>query len=175
VRDAVLALATCHNVTPITNDDGSVTYQASSPDEVAIVSWTESVGLTLVLRDRTTMTLKSSAGEFYTFDILMVFPFTSESKRMGIIIKDRQTDVITFIQKGADVIMAQNVMKNDWLEEECGNMAREGLRTLVIARLKLSLETYETFSQAYKTSQLSLSAEERYKDSERGDICYDIS
>src|SRR5580693_5727641 len=38
-------------VTPVTNDDGSVTYQASSPDEVAIVKWTSSVGLTLTFRD----------------------------------------------------------------------------------------------------------------------------
>ncbi|KAI0282657.1 hypothetical protein BC826DRAFT_1064313, partial [Russula brevipes] len=45
VRDVVLSLALCHNVTPVTNDDGSVTYQASSPDEVAIVKWTESVGV----------------------------------------------------------------------------------------------------------------------------------
>jgi hypothetical protein len=39
-------------VTPVQNDDGSVAYQASSPDEVAIVKWTEAMGITLVARDR---------------------------------------------------------------------------------------------------------------------------
>ncbi|WVQ85164.1 hypothetical protein IAT38_007329 [Cryptococcus sp. DSM 104549] len=154
VRDAVMALATCHNVTPVANDDGSVTYQASSPDEVAIVQWTESVGLTLTARDRTSMSVRSAQGTTYTFDILAVFPFTSESKRMGIIVRDRASGGITFVQKGADVIMSRIVQKNDWLEEECGNMAREGLRTLVLGRKRLSDDAYATFDKRYRAAQL---------------------
>lgn len=61
VRDVVLALALCHNVTPVHEADGTVAYQASSPDEVAIVRWTESVGLALVSRDRTSMSLRFTA------------------------------------------------------------------------------------------------------------------
>ncbi len=48
---------------------------------------------------------------------------------MGIVIRERGTGEITFYQKGADVVMAKIVAQNDWLDEECGNMAREGLRT----------------------------------------------
>nr|XP_018266345.1 phospholipid-translocating ATPase [Kwoniella dejecticola CBS 10117]OBR88503.1 phospholipid-translocating ATPase [Kwoniella dejecticola CBS 10117] len=160
VRDAVLALATCHNVTPVTNDDGSVTYQASSPDEVAIVEWVESVGVKLIHRDRTSMTLQSTAGTQYIYDVLYIFPFTSESKRMGIIVRERSTGMITFVQKGADTIMAKLVQKNDWLEEECGNMAREGLRTLVLGRKKLTESTFSEFDSRYKKAQL-ISGEER--------------
>ncbi|KAK4684635.1 phospholipid-translocating ATPase, partial [Tremellales sp. Uapishka_1] len=154
VRDAVMALATCHNVTPVTNDDGTVTYQASSPDEVAIVQWTESVGMTLISRERTSMSLRSSAGLVLTFDILAIFPFTSESKRMGIVVRNRDTGELMFAQKGADAVMAALVQKNDWLEEECGNMAREGLRTLVVARKKLTEEGYLAFDRRYKDAQL---------------------
>lgn len=143
-----------YQVTPVTNDDGTVTYQASSPDEVAIVEWTESVGLTLSSRDRTSMTLRTPTHSTLTFDILYVFPFTSESKRMGIIIRDRTSGQIQFVQKGADVIMTKIVQKNDWLDEETGNMAREGLRTLVIGRKKLSTESYEAFDKRYKQAQL---------------------
>lgn len=138
----------------MSNDDGTVTYQASSPDEVAIVEWTESVGLTLISRDRTSMTLRSSDSTTLTFDILAVFPFTSESKRMGIIVRNRQNGSTTFVQKGADVIMAKLVQKNDWLDEECGNMAREGLRTLVVARKRLSDDAYGSFDRAYRQAQL---------------------
>lgn len=145
---------TIYQVTPVINDDGTTTYQASSPDEVAIVQWTESVGLTLTSRDRTFMVVRTSAGRSLTFDILSIFPFTSESKRMGIIIKDRETGGITFVQKGADVVMSKIVQKNDWLEEETGNMAREGLRTLVLGRKKLSEETYAAFDKAYRAAQL---------------------
>ena len=98
VRDAVEALALCHNVTPmneyqaveeeIVNLDGlKVSYQASSPDEIALVSWTESVGLTLVNRGLTTMTLRTPYNKYLNYDILQIFPFTSETKRMGIIVR----------------------------------------------------------------------------------------
>ncbi|KAJ8073629.1 putative aminophospholipid-translocase [Marasmius tenuissimus] len=159
VRDVVLSLALCHNVTPVTNDDGSVTYQASSPDEVAIVTWTQSVGLTLVFRDRTQIHLQTPSGNILKYQVLDIFPFTSESKRMGIIVKDvthTQEGEITFYQKGADVVMAKIVQRNDWLEEECGNMAREGLRTLVVARKRLSPTAYETFKGAYHRASVSL-------------------
>ncbi|KAJ3835493.1 protein transporter [Lentinula raphanica] len=165
VKDVVQSLALCHNVTPVTNDDGSVTYQASSPDEVAIVSWTQSIGLTLVYRDRTKMVLRAGAfsssqsqttsENLLTFDILSLFPFTSESKRMGIIVRDCATGEISFLLKGADVVMARIVQRNDWLEEETGNMAREGLRTLVVAKKKLSATAYAEFEKAYHIASTS--------------------
>ncbi|KAJ9123974.1 hypothetical protein QFC22_000765 [Naganishia vaughanmartiniae] len=157
VRDAVLALAVCHNVTPVQNDDGSVTYQASSPDEVAIVQWTESVGITLIARDRKQMTLRDPTGGLHVYLILAVFPFTSESKRMGIIVREAATGEVTFVQKGADVVMSAIVQKNDWLDEECGNMAREGLRTLVIGRKRLSEDAYRRFDKRYKEAQVNIS------------------
>ncbi|KLO13604.1 protein transporter [Schizopora paradoxa] len=156
LKDVVLSLALCHNVTPVSNDDGTVTYQASSPDEVAIVKWTESVGLTLVFRDRTRMQLQTPEGTRMEFEVLDIFPFTSESKRMGIVVRDVSSGEILFLQKGADVVMTKIVMRNDWLEEECGNMAREGLRTLVIGRKRLSEQTYGMFKERYHEASIQL-------------------
>ncbi|KAK2460436.1 hypothetical protein APHAL10511_007601 [Amanita phalloides] len=156
VRDVVLSLALCHNVTPVSNDDGTVTYQASSPDEVAIVTWTQSVGLTLVFRDRTRIELQDPMGSRLKFEVLNIFPFTSESKRMGIVVKDVQSGEITFLQKGADVVMAKIVQRNDWLEEETGNMAREGLRTLVMARKRLSSPLYNEFKAKFHEASIKL-------------------
>ncbi|KZP33190.1 phospholipid-translocating P-type ATPase [Athelia psychrophila] len=156
VRDVVLSLALCHNVTPVTGDDGSVTYQASSPDEVAIVRWTESIGLTLVFRDRTRIELQTPSGGRIVFDVLDIFPFTSESKRMGIVVRDQSTGEISFFQKGADVVMTKIVMRNDWLEEETANMAREGLRTLVMARKRLSARQYDEFRQRHHEASVRL-------------------
>ncbi|RDB17601.1 putative phospholipid-transporting ATPase IIB [Hypsizygus marmoreus] len=156
VRDVVLSLALCHNVTPVTNDDGTVTYQASSPDEVAIVKWTQSIGLTLVFRDRTRIDLQTPSGSIISFEVLDIFPFTSESKRMGIVVRDRQTGEITFLQKGADVVMTKIVQRNDWLEEETANMAREGLRTLVMARKKLGAQLYKDFKARYHEASVRL-------------------
>lgn len=156
VKDVVLSLALCHNVTPVTNDDGTVTYQASSPDEVAIVQWTESVGLTLVFRDRTRIDLQLPDGSTLSFEVLEIFPFTSESKRMGIVVRDKASGEISFLQKGADVVMAKIVQRNDWLEEETANMAREGLRTLVVGKKRISTEAFEEFRARYHDASVRL-------------------
>ncbi|CCO30161.1 phospholipid-translocating ATPase [Rhizoctonia solani AG-1 IB] len=156
VRDAVLALALCHNVTPVTNDDGTVTYQASSPDEVAIVKWTESVGLTLTSRTRTQIELQTPDGTTLIYSILAIFPFTSESKRMGIVVQSMETHEIMFVQKGADTVMARLVQRSDWLEEETANMAREGLRTLVCGRRRLTSEEWAAFETAHKAASIRL-------------------
>lgn len=71
----------------IQNEQNVVTYQASSPDEVALVQWTQEVGLTLNKRDLSSMQLKTPDGRLVNYSILQVFPFTSETKRMGIIVK----------------------------------------------------------------------------------------
>jgi phospholipid-translocating ATPase len=148
-----------------------VSYQASSPDEVALVQWTQEVGLALSRRDLSSMQLRGPDDRLYNYTILQVFPFTSETKRMGIIVKvclkrkiecwffffflidetdfyrlqDLQTGEIVFYLKGADVVMSPIVQYTDWLDEEVGNMARDGLRTLVVARKMLSEEQYLDF------------------------------
>ncbi|XP_070132003.1 probable phospholipid-transporting ATPase IIB isoform X17 [Equus przewalskii] len=174
VHEAVKAIALCHNVTPVYEaragvtgeteyaevdqdfSDENRTYQASSPDEVALVQWTESVGLTLVNRDLTSMQLRTPGGQILTYCVLQMFPFTSESKRMGVIVRDESTAEITFYMKGADVAMSTIVQYNDWLEEECGNMAREGLRTLVVAKRALTEEQYQDFESRYSQAKLSV-------------------
>ncbi|KAL1493903.1 hypothetical protein ABEB36_009585 [Hypothenemus hampei] len=176
IKDAVQALALCHNVTPTyendSNDSNSVTseaeadqhvqnaaveviYQASSPDEVALVHWTQEVGLALFRRDKESMQLKAPGGRLMNYAILQIFPFTSETKRMGIIIKDLTTGEILFYLKGADVVMAAIVQYTDWLEEEVGNMARDGLRTLVVAKKVLTEEQYLDFEKRYNAARLS--------------------
>ncbi|KAF2755652.1 phospholipid-translocating P-type ATPase-like protein [Pseudovirgaria hyperparasitica] len=173
VRDVVLALALCHNVTPTNEEEAGktvTTYQASSPDEIAIVRWTEAVGVRLLQRDRQSMVLQSvdTGNVLVRVKILNVFPFTSEGKRMGIVVKflegtesdARDGGEIWFYQKGADTVMTSIVAANDWLDEETANMAREGLRTLVVGRKKLSQETFNDFATQYTQASISLQSRE---------------
>uniref|UniRef100_A0A8C5AT17 Phospholipid-transporting ATPase n=1 Tax=Gadus morhua TaxID=8049 RepID=A0A8C5AT17_GADMO len=170
VHEAVKAIALVHNVTPVYEANGVTdqaeaeqhyedtcrVYQAASPDEVSLVQWTESVGLTLVGRDQSSMQLRTPSGQILNFTILQIFPFTYESKRMGIIVRDESTGEITFYMKGADAVMAGIVQYNDWLEEECGNMAREGLRVLVVSKKSLTEEQYQDFEARYVQAKLSV-------------------
>ncbi|KAJ5166441.1 uncharacterized protein N7482_005222 [Penicillium canariense] len=173
VRDIILALALCHNVTPTGEEEENgrkvTNYQASSPDEIAIVRYTEEVGLKLSYRDRQSIVLESTDSKqvVVRVKILDIFPFTSESKRMGIIVQFEQSEAVLetgasaepeiwFYQKGADTVMTSIVAANDWLDEETANMAREGLRTLVVGRKHLSPQQYQDFAGKYKQASLSL-------------------
>ena len=110
--------------------------------KVALVQWSEEMGLALIERTLTSLKLRTPDVEIVGYTILQIFPFTSETKRMGIIVKDEKTNEITFYVKGADIVMSSIVQFNDWLEEEVDNMAREGLRTLVVAKKLLSFDQY---------------------------------
>lgn len=183
MQQAVEAIALCHNVTPLydevvptgygsSDQPQQISYQAASPDEVALVTWSESVGIALVQRDMSSMQLRVPTSEVTRrFTILQLFPFTSETKRMGIIVKvisdsyfdlmcvtlqDETTDEITFYMKGADSVMSTIVRYNDWLEEECANMAREGLRTLAVAKKPLTHEQYAEFEVITIVSSLNV-------------------
>ena len=174
VRDVVLALALCHNVTPTSEEtaDGQsiTTYQASSPDEIAIVRWTEAVGLKLLHRDRTSIVLQSAKTERVVVRVkILVYIFHLPLKENGWALSssshnpknDMSADVnedseIWFYQKGADTVMSSIVAPSDWLDEETSNMAREGLRTLVIGRKKISPAQYNEFSQQYTQASLVL-------------------
>lgn len=156
VKTAILAMALAHNVTPTMDDNGQIQYQASSPDEVALVKFTESVGLTLYQRSLQVIRLRNPKNEFEEYEILNIFPFTSETKRMGIIVRENSTGKITLYMKGADVVMSRIVQANDWLDEECGNMAREGLRTLVFGKRDLSVKEYEEFAERYQKAKTSI-------------------
>ncbi len=84
------------------------------------MKFTESVGLVLAERSLHTITLRNPTGATEEYEVLNIFPFTSESKRMGIIVREQSTNVITFYVKGADTVMAKMVLPSDWLDEECG-------------------------------------------------------
>ena len=62
-RDLITALALCNNVTPI-YEDKIKTFQASSPDEIALVEYACKVGLELFHRTPNQIMLKYQNSEF---------------------------------------------------------------------------------------------------------------
>ena len=165
VRDLITALALCHNVTPTypdENDKTLVEYQASSPDEVALVKFAESLDMRLFERDQTKITIKNSGGDFETYEILANFPFSSDTKRMGIIMQHEKTGRIIFYLKGAETVMKEKVKPNQRvvIDESCDNLANEGLRTLVISQKSLSQKYYKEWNQKYEAAKADLNDRE---------------
>jgi magnesium-transporting ATPase (P-type) len=51
--------------------------QASSPDEVALVKYSNSIAMELIERDRTYVQLRNTKGIYENYDIIANFPFSS--------------------------------------------------------------------------------------------------
>ena len=160
VWDIMESMAICHNVYPIMNDNGNIEYQAASPDEISLVKFTEKCGLKLISRTDDTLTLELilNNNDKYniTYQILKIFPFTSESKRMGIIVKNVLNNSIAFHAKGASEMMKSKMQPTEWLEEEIDNIARQGLRTLVFAKKELNEIEYNKFKDRYHKASIAM-------------------
>ena len=157
-KELLLALGLCHNVTPV-EEDGERVLQASSPDEIALMRAAEDYGLRLQSRNQKEIKLLwESVNREVSYEILNVFPFTSARKRMGIILRDKTLGRIVFYIKGADFIMKTLVpeVKTGFLMDECDDLSREGLRTLVYGFKILSEESYKEWAQLYAEASVSL-------------------
>jgi len=94
----------------------------------------------LLERQRKSCTLQDVQGNIETFDILASFPFTSESKKMGCLLKSQNTGRIIYYLKGAEVVMETKIKAQSRasLLESCETLAMDGLRTLAFAQKVLS-------------------------------------
>ena len=139
-------------------EDGVRTFQASSPDEIALVNIAESVGMKLLYRDTQKVNIMNASGIEETYDILYEFPFTSDRKRMGIILRTPdQRGVIVYL-KGADTVMKSKVpeVQRGFLMDECEMLSREGLRTLVITQKFMIESDYQQWARGYEDAKGSL-------------------
>jgi len=157
LRDMITSLVLCHNVTP-THEDGVKMYQASSPDEIALVKIAESVQMELVERTQNHMTIKNAAGVLEHYDILANFPFSSETKRMGIVVRHKETGRIIFYLKGADTIMKYKIpeYQRGYVQDEVDELAKIGLRTLIIAQRYLTEEQFNEWFAKYNEANTVL-------------------
>ena len=153
IRDVITAMVLCNNVTPTENG-----YQASSPDEIALVKFAESLNMVLSHRSDKLIQIKDSADNIETFEILANFPFSSETKRMGIILKNKKHNHIIFYSKGAENVMTKFVKKEyvGYIKENAENLAVKGLRTLVLTQKILTENEFQKWENEYNEACASL-------------------
>ncbi|OQN97524.1 hypothetical protein B0A48_16677 [Cryoendolithus antarcticus] len=107
-RDYLLGLALCHTCLPELKDDGSIDYQASSPDELALVRVAHELGFSVVARSTHSITLlttdRNGDQDKSTYEILDVIEFSSKRKRMSIVLRCPDGKV-WLLCKGADSVL----------------------------------------------------------------------
>ena len=161
VYETLLSFLLCNNVTPIEDESGR-TLQAASPDEVSLVKFAEAQGFIHHNRKIYEMTVKDPLGTLTTFEILKNFPFSSARKRMGILLKNKETGKIRFLLKGADSIMMTKLSENEqiFVGEETEKLSREGFRTLVFASKNLSDDEWGRLEEEFKEAELDMNNRE---------------
>lgn len=152
-RMLLLSMALCHTCLPETQSDGSVDFQASSPDELALVRAAQELDYMVVDRDASVITVKTyprgrdkdPAEERY--EILDVIEFSSMRKRMSVLVRfpDGRTCVIC---KGADTIVMQRLRLAALANQKVAEIEHRNSK-------RKSMEAHEAMSR--KSERLSMS------------------
>ncbi|KAL0934002.1 P-type ATPase [Colletotrichum truncatum] len=104
----ILAIALCHTCLPEKTEDGELDFQASSPDELALVRGARDLGFRVTQRSSQSITVQMpyADGSSYStvFEVLDVIEFSSKRKRMTIILRCPDGK-LWLICKGADSII----------------------------------------------------------------------
>ena len=149
LREFYRFMALCHSVMvdhdPETKE---ISYQASSPDELALVNASKDVGIKLMERTKDFVEIQEN-GIKKEYRILCEFPFNSDRKRMSVIIEDGGKYYLYC--KGADSIMTTRIKwkmgDEDIVFDHLEKFAIEGLRTLVMAKREMTRSEYIKFEE----------------------------
>ncbi|KAJ3220012.1 hypothetical protein HDU67_007745 [Dinochytrium kinnereticum] len=154
IKEFLTLLSVCHTVIPETFEDepGKIVYQASSPDEGALVKGAQTLGYTFTTRRPKSVTITHDGIE-EEWEVLNICEFNSTRKRMSSVVRGPDGSIKLYI-KGADTVIFERLAKegNDFLDATCVHLeeyANEGLRTLCIAYRDISEEEYKEWQVIY--------------------------
>lgn len=123
----LLCIALCHTCLPEVKENGEIDYQASSPDELALVEAARDLGLLVI--DRPTQAIKiqtvNEDGSLHieSYQILDVIEFSSKRKRMTIILRMPDDRICVFC-KGADNVIMARLRMNQLAEQKAQDIGR---------------------------------------------------
>ncbi|GMF14165.1 unnamed protein product [Phytophthora lilii] len=183
IEEFMTLLALCHGVLiermDPTEDDSNppIHYSASSPDELALVCGAKYFGYEFVDREPGSVSVKRPDGIVDQYDILEVFEFDSNRKRMSVIVQRRkrddelrqmsesEEDDVWLLTKGADSMLfprlAQvsdnNLQIREATVKHLEAFAQDGLRTLVVCARKIDPHAWEEFYARYRHVSADLS------------------
>ena len=174
-RDFFRVLAVCHTVIPEGEPTPStVCYQAESPDESAFVVAAKRFGFFFKARHTSAIEVDepvssdasaaapSVASETKRFEILNILEFNSTRKRMSVIARVPEGEVVLYC-KGADSVVYERLRHVAGgqthaaaTQAHMDDYAASGLRTLCLAKRTLTESEYAAWNATYTEAAQSL-------------------
>ena len=165
-------ISVCHTVIPdlkttesTRNKDIPIVYQASSPDELALINAAYKCGYKFIGRSPNCVTIQKGFEKPENWNTLIEFPFDSSRKRMSMLVECNNRYFL--LCKGADSAMMERCDVNATilaqLNKELNMFAKEGLRTLIMAQKEIKMSEYQVFLKAYENLKFSSDRERERK------------
>ncbi|KAL4290756.1 hypothetical protein GQ457_14G007060 [Hibiscus cannabinus] len=162
-------LAICHTAIPELNEDtGNYTYESESPDEGAFLVAAREFGFEFFKRTQSSVFVRerysvSGQASDREFKILNMLEFTSKRKRMTVIVRDEEGQIL-LLCKGADSIIFDRLSKNGRSYEEAttkhlNEYGEAGLRTLALAYKRLGESEYSAWNDEFQKAKTSIGAD----------------
>lgn len=159
-------LAICQSAVPELNEDtGNFTYEAESPDEAAFLVAAREFGFEFCKRTQSSVFIRErypNPGQPIEreYKALNILEFTSKRKRMSVIVKDEEGQIL-LLCKGADSIIFERLSRNGRVHEEATTRhlkeyGEAGLRTLALAYRKLDESEYATWNNEFQRAKTSI-------------------
>ncbi|XP_006631939.2 phospholipid-transporting ATPase VB isoform X1 [Lepisosteus oculatus] len=156
---------------PAERDVGDLCYEAESPDEAALVYAAKAYGFTLLSRTPDQVIVKLPQGTILTFEVLHTLAFDSTRKRMSVLVRHPVTEEVVLYTKGADSVI-MDLLDCTSRENQDGHKklkkiavktqkhlnwyAKDGLRTLCLAKKVLSERAYEDWSSVRMEAEAAI-------------------
>uniref|UniRef100_A0A8B9KDI1 Phospholipid-transporting ATPase n=1 Tax=Astyanax mexicanus TaxID=7994 RepID=A0A8B9KDI1_ASTMX len=130
-----------------------IIYQASSPDEGALVKGAKSLGFVFTARTPHSVIIEA-LGKEMSYELLNVLEFSSNRKRMSVVVRT-PTGKLRLYCKGADNVIFERLNETSQYKDltivHLEQFATEGLRTLCFAYVDLEEGAYQEWLKKYNS------------------------
>lgn len=145
-------MAICNTVIPVQSKTGAILYKAQSQDEDALVHAAAKLNMVLVCKNGNILELRFNTSAIQ-YEVLETLEFTSDRKRMSVVVRDCQNGKILLLSKGADEAIlpyASPGQQTRIFNEAVEQYSQLGLRTLCLAWRELKEDEYEEWSFMFR-------------------------
>ena len=161
-------LSVCHSVIPEVADDGSLEYNASSPDEKAFVDAARDFGFRFKSRTPIGVTIEDWSGKTVTYELLAEVQFTSARKRMSVVVRTPEGKIL-LLTKGADSVIMSRLAASQQAavgpaQDMLNDFAKVGLRTMALGMREVSEAEYMDFKVDFDKAGILLEGREEALD-----------